>query len=175
HAEKNFDRVVENNDTLKVGSDKADDGSQTIEIWKNRTTTIKKGDETWTLEEGKRTETIKKGDDSLEIQTGSRTAKIKKDDTLTAEGKQSVTITGDTSLEVKTGNYTIKVAAGKIAIEAAQSIELKVGGSSIKIEPASITLQSPEVKISQKLSVSGSECTISTGKTAISSGSITIG
>lgn len=193
HAEKNFDRIVENNDTLKVGSDKADDGSQTIEIWKNRTTTIKEGDETWTLEKGKRTETIKKGDeiltieegsrtdtikkgdDTLKIETGSRTTSIKKDDTLNVEGKQSITVTGDTSLEVKTGNYSVKVSAGKISIEAAQAIELKVGGSSIKIEPASITIQSVEVKVSQKLSVSGSECTVATGKIALASGAITIG
>src|SRR3954449_1779239 len=63
HAEKDFNRVVENNDSLKVGSDKADDGSQTIEIYKHRTTTIKTGDETFTLEKGKRTETLKEGDE----------------------------------------------------------------------------------------------------------------
>ena len=43
HAEKNFDRVVENNDTLKVGYDKKDAGDQTIEIYNNRTTTLEKG------------------------------------------------------------------------------------------------------------------------------------
>ncbi|MFQ3651991.1 MAG: type VI secretion system tip protein TssI/VgrG, partial [Gemmataceae bacterium] len=32
HAERNFDRVVENNDTLKVGFEKKDKGDQTIEI-----------------------------------------------------------------------------------------------------------------------------------------------
>src|SRR5262249_51374705 len=37
HAEKDFTRVVENNDKLTVGSDKADDGSQTISIYKDRT------------------------------------------------------------------------------------------------------------------------------------------
>ncbi len=37
HAEKNFDRVVENNDTLKVGFDKKDKGDQTIEIFNNQT------------------------------------------------------------------------------------------------------------------------------------------
>lgn len=175
HAEKNFDRVVENNDTLKVGSDKADDGSQTIEIWKNRTETIKKGNETLTIEEGNRTETIKKGDDSLTIETGSRAVKITKDDTLTVEGKQAVTITGDLNLEVKTGNYSAKISAGEVTVEAAKAITLKVGGSSIKIEPAAVTIQSPEVKVSTKLMVSGTECTIQTAKIALAGGQITIG
>ena len=40
HAEKDFNRVVENNDTLKVGFDKKDKGDQTIEIFNNQTITI---------------------------------------------------------------------------------------------------------------------------------------
>ena len=36
HAEKDFNRVVENNDTLKVGFDKKDKGDQTIEIFNNQ-------------------------------------------------------------------------------------------------------------------------------------------
>jgi type VI secretion system secreted protein VgrG len=136
HAEKNFDRVVENNDTLKVGfekadkgdqtieihnnqklvvgNDKSDDGSQTIEIWKDRTTTLKQGHETLTIKIGNRTETIEKGNDSLTV----------------SKGDQTVTIT-----------------AGKNVTEAGTSIELKVGQSSIKIEPAKITIKSTEIAI----------------------------
>ena len=72
HAEKDFNRVVENNDTLKVGSDKADDGSQTIEIYKNRTETVKTGDELVTIEQGKRTVIVKQGDDTHQVDTGNR-------------------------------------------------------------------------------------------------------
>ena len=36
HAEKDFNRVVENNDTLKVGFDKKDKGDQTVEIFNNQ-------------------------------------------------------------------------------------------------------------------------------------------
>ncbi len=36
HAEKNFDAVVENNETRKVGFEKADSGDQTIEIHNNQ-------------------------------------------------------------------------------------------------------------------------------------------
>ena len=38
HAEKDFNRVVENNDTLKVGFDKKDKGDQTIQIFNNQGT-----------------------------------------------------------------------------------------------------------------------------------------
>jgi type VI secretion system secreted protein VgrG len=129
HAEKDFNRVVENNDTLKVGSDKADDGSQTIEIYKNRTETVKTGDETVTLEQG------------------SRTHNIKKDDTLKVEGKQTLTITGDRTMTIQQGNQSTKVEAGTVTVEAAQSITLKVGANSIKIDTTGVTITAAKVAI----------------------------
>jgi type VI secretion system secreted protein VgrG len=163
HAEKNFDRVVENNDTLKVGFEKkdkgdqtieihnnqklvvgnseAEDGSQTIEIWKNRTETVKEGNEKVTIEKGNRDVIVSKGNDTHQIAEGNREVKIDKgNDTLTvSQGNQTVTITQ--------GNQSITITAGKSTIEAGTSIELKVGGSSIKIEPAKITIKSPEIAI----------------------------
>jgi type VI secretion system secreted protein VgrG len=144
HAELNFNRVVENNDSLKVGSDQADDGSQTNEIYKNRTTTLKTGDDKLTLEQGSRTDeinkdrsvTIKTGNDTLKINAGSRTTDIKVDDSLKA--------------------------SGKITVEATTSIELKVGGSSIKIEPAKITISSAEIDVqgSATVKIQGGEVQI---------------
>jgi type VI secretion system secreted protein VgrG len=55
HAEKDFERVVENNDSLKVGFEKKDEGSQTIEIWKNRSTEIKTGDDSTKVSAGSST------------------------------------------------------------------------------------------------------------------------
>ena len=46
HAQKDFHRVVENDDDLKVGHD------QTIEIKNNRTETVKDGNEKVTIETG---------------------------------------------------------------------------------------------------------------------------
>jgi type VI secretion system secreted protein VgrG len=140
HAEKDYNRVVENNDTLKVGSDKADDGSQTIEIYKDRTETIKTGNETVTIEKGNRTHTLKKGDETVTLETGSRTHSIKKDDTLTVEGKQTVTVTGNQAVTIKSGDQTISVNSGKIGTTASTSITLTVSSSSAKIEPSAITL-----------------------------------
>ena len=43
HAEKDFNRVVENNDTLKVGFDKNDKGDQTIQIFNNQNNAHRRG------------------------------------------------------------------------------------------------------------------------------------
>src|SRR4029079_16070432 len=76
HAEKDFNRVVENNDTLKVGSAEADDGSQTVEIWKDRTETIKTGNDTLKIQQGNRDATIEMGNDSLTVKMGNQTTKL---------------------------------------------------------------------------------------------------
>jgi len=167
HAQKDFHRVVENNDDLKIGSDKAADGSQTIMVWKNRTETVKEGNETVTIEKGNREVFVKKGNETLEVAEGNRTVKvIKGTDTHEVEGNRSVTVKtgndthkvakgnrsveitmGNDSLEIKQGNHTTKVALGKSETEAMQSIELKVGSSSIKIDQSGITLKGITVKV----------------------------
>ncbi|MEJ7639472.1 MAG: type VI secretion system tip protein VgrG [Singulisphaera sp.] len=52
HAEKDFHRVVENDDDLKVGND------QTISVANNRTEVVQKGHEKVTIEQGNRTVTL---------------------------------------------------------------------------------------------------------------------
>jgi type VI secretion system secreted protein VgrG len=122
HAQKDFNRVVENNDTLKVGSNKADDGSQTIEVYKDRTETVKTGNEKVTIEQGKRTH------------------KVQADDTLSVEQ-------GNRDVTVKQGNHSTKVSLGKDTTEAMQSIELTVGSNSIKIDQTGITIKGMMVSI----------------------------
>lgn len=122
HAQKNFDRVVENNDTLKVGFEKKDAGDQTIDIYNNRTVTLEKGHDKLQIKEGNRTELIDKGNDELTI----------------AQGNKTITISQ--------GNLTIKIDAGKASIEAAQEILLKVGESTITIKPSAIEMSSVNVK-----------------------------
>jgi type VI secretion system secreted protein VgrG len=61
HAEKDFTRVVENNDSLKVGMDKKMPGKQDIQIWGNRTTDIEQGNDNLTLKMGSKTTTVMAG------------------------------------------------------------------------------------------------------------------
>jgi type VI secretion system secreted protein VgrG len=102
HAEKDFKRVVENNDNLKVGSDKADDGSQTIEIYKDRTVTIKTGSETF------------------KVETKGRTQDIKMDDSLKVGGK--LTVEATQSIELKVGASSVKIEPSKVTISSAQIV-----------------------------------------------------
>ncbi|MGE0384759.1 MAG: type VI secretion system Vgr family protein [Gammaproteobacteria bacterium] len=153
HAERDFNRVVENNDTLKVGFDVKDKGDQTIDIfnnqtitigtsnaadgsqkltiYKDRTTQLKTGNDKLTIDKGNRETTVSKGDQKLTISMGNRTSTIKGNDKLT----------------LQTGNQTIAISAGKQDVTAAQSITLKVGPSSIKIDPSGITIKGPMIKI----------------------------
>ncbi len=61
HAEKDFTRVVENNDSLKVGMDKKSPGKQDIQIWGNRTTDIEMGNDNLTLKMGSKTTKVNLG------------------------------------------------------------------------------------------------------------------
>ncbi len=132
HAQKDFNRVVENNDTLKVGSSKADDGSQTVEVWKDRTETVKTGNEKITIEKGNRTVTLNTGNDLHQMKQGNRDVKIDM---------------GNDSLKISMGNHTTKLDLGKSETEAMQSIELKVGGNSIKIDQTGVTIKGIMVSI----------------------------
>ncbi len=141
HAEKDFNRVVENNDTLKVGFDKKDkgdqtirdlqqpvaqgrhlrlrrrqpenrifnnqslkvgqagcpDGSQTIEIYKDRTTTVETGNDTLEIKQGNRTMTVDMGNDTHEVKMGNREVTLDM---------------GNDTLTLKMGNQTTKLNLG---------------------------------------------------------------
>ncbi|MCU0959988.1 MAG: type VI secretion system tip protein VgrG [Pirellulaceae bacterium] len=127
HAEKDFERIVENNDTLKVGFDKKDDGNQKIEIFNNQD--------------------VKVG--TAQSADGSQTLQVWKDQTTTLKtGDRAVTIEmGNDTLNIKMGNQTTKLDLGKSSTEALQSIELKVGQSSVKVDQMGVTIKGLMLKI----------------------------
>ena len=132
HAQKDFHRVVENNDDLVVMN------NQTIEIKQNRTEVIKQGNEKITIQQGNRTEELGQGNEKLTIKMGNRTVQLDM---------------GNDDLKLKMGNQTTKLDLGKSATEAMQSIELKVGGSSIKIDQMGVTIKGMMIKIEGQVSV----------------------
>lgn len=176
HAEKNFDRVVENNDTLRVGFDKKDKGDQTVEIFNNqsvsvgtsdaedgsRTVTVFNNDTLTVGVDGcadgsqtitvltNRTETVKNGDETVTIESGNRTVAVNSGNDVhqVKSGNRTVQVdAGNDEVTVKQGNRTVTVTAGSCTIEAGTSIELKVGGNSIKIEQAGITIKGTQIAI----------------------------
>jgi type VI secretion system secreted protein VgrG len=123
-AEKDFNRVVKNNDTLKVGFEKADKGDQTIqinndqsvEIGNNRSVTIKSND------------TLKVGGDQS----------VKADKTIVVEATTSIELkVGSSSIKIEPARITIK--APEIALQADANLEAKAG--------AMVTIQGSLVKI----------------------------
>ncbi|AMV33464.1 Phage-related baseplate assembly protein [Pirellula sp. SH-Sr6A] len=141
HAEKDFERVVENNDSLKVGFIKKDKGDQTVDVFNNQTIHV------GTQESSDGSQTIEIWKDQKEtIKTGDRTTKIEQ---------------GNDSLTISAGNQSISIPSGTCTIDAGQKITLQVGGSSIVIDGSSITLKSTNIKIEAGLSA---EMTSTTGK-----------
>ena len=141
HAERDFVRVVENNDSLKVGFDKKQDGNQDITIYNNQTVEVgasgcADGSQTVKVWKDRKT-TLHNGDDSLAITQGSRTVQIAKDDQLT----------------LQSGSRTVKVEAGSHTIEAKVAITFKVGQNSITIDQSGITIKGLQIKVEGQTSV----------------------
>lgn len=173
HAEKDADVVVENNETRKVGFEKKDkgdqtieiynnqtlkvgagegqaaDGSQVVEVYKDRSVTVKTGDQTVEVTKGKDTLTVE-GDHTTHVKTGKHVTNVDTGDMTTQvkTGNQTTTVDmGNASITVKMGNHTTKLDLGKISQEAMQAIELKVGQNSIKVDQTGVTIKGMMVKI----------------------------
>ncbi len=168
HAERDFERVVENNDSLVVGSDQAPVGSQTISVYKDRTETVETGNETVTVKKGNRVVNIDTGNETLNVKTGNREVNVNTgNDTHNVKtGNRVVNVdTGNDTHNVKTGNReaTISVGNEKLTIsigdqtttlnlgqsttKAMIAITLQVGASSIKIDNTGVTINGPMIKL----------------------------
>jgi type VI secretion system secreted protein VgrG len=144
HAEKDMNREVEHDDSLKVGN------NQTITIQQDRTETVSQGNEKVTIQQGTRTHTVY-GNESLTVQSGNRAVDVQQgnDDHKIDMGNRSATISmGNDSLTISMGNQTTTVSLGSISTSAMQSITLSVLGSSITIDPTGVTISAPMVTIS---------------------------
>jgi type VI secretion system secreted protein VgrG len=117
HSERDFRRVVENNDDLHVGFEKKSPGNQTIAVHNDQSVEIGKGSG-----------------------SGSQTIKIQKDRSVTLQQ-------GNDSLDVEQGNLSMHVHAGTATIEAATSIVLKCGSSTIRLSPSGIQISGAAVDV----------------------------
>jgi type VI secretion system secreted protein VgrG len=143
HAERDFNRVVENNDSLKVGFEDRDPGNQSIQIHGSQSVSIG-GDQSKSIGNNQ-TVTIggpRAGD-------GSQTVEIWKDRNVTLKtGDDELTVElGNQAITIQLGDHSLSLPAGKSTTKATKSIEFRVGASSIKLEPGSIIIRSPQIKI----------------------------
>jgi type VI secretion system secreted protein VgrG len=117
HAQKDFHRIVENDDALKVGHD------QTIEIKNDRTETVKEGNEKVTVEKGNRDVKISMGNDTLKISMGNQQTNIDLGKSET-EAMQSIElIVGQSSVKLDQTGVTIK--GMMITIEGQIQVQVK--------------------------------------------------
>jgi type VI secretion system secreted protein VgrG len=117
HAQKDFHRVVENDDDLKVGHD------QTIEIKHDRTETVKEGNEKVTIAQGNRNVEISMGNDTLKIKMGNQQTNIDLGKSET-EAMQSIELkVGQSSVKLDQLGVTIKGMT--ITIEGQLQVQMK--------------------------------------------------
>ena len=165
HAERDFDRVVENNDTLKVGFEKKEQGNQSIEVFNNQSTVVghkeaKEGSQTlkvWlnqTIEVGG-SQTLKVGfGGEGDKEDGGRTLKVAKNLTEDVGGSHQLTVKQDQQVTISQGNGTLKLDQGAQTIEAAKEIVLKVGSNSIKIDQSGITIKAIKIELQADANIS---------------------
>ncbi|SFW15366.1 type VI secretion system tip protein VgrG [Pseudomonas sp. NFACC04-2] len=117
-AQKDFNINVLNDTTATVGHD------ETLTVQNARTRTVKDGDETVTLEKGKRSVIIQTGSDSLDVKD-TRTVTVGSDQTHSTGGNFAHKVTGNYDLTVD-GNLTIKVS-GTLTLQSGGSFTIKSG------------------------------------------------
>jgi type VI secretion system secreted protein VgrG len=142
-AEKDYNRVVKNNETVKVGFEKKKDGNQTIDVYKNRTVTV---------EEGNQSLQVKKGNRDIKVDTGN--------ETHTVAGTRDVTVTKAETHTSKdnfdhkvTKNYTLKVD-GNLSIEVTGTVTIKSMQDMLLDSKAKLTAKAVADLATQGLNIS---------------------
>jgi len=187
HAERNFTRTVENDDTLEVGFVTKDKGDRSVKVYNNLTEEIGVGsengnrsltvykDNSTTVSTGNETYTVSKGNATLDVTQGNHT--------VTVGGKQSSTVGKGHSLTVSSGSHSVEVNSGSgtmkamsWTIEGQTGITLKVGSNSIAITASGVTINGMTVSVKGTTSttVEGLTTTVKASATLTAQGAITM-
>jgi type VI secretion system secreted protein VgrG len=132
HAEKDFTRVVENNDSLKVGMDKMMPGKQDIQIFGNRTTDIETGNDNLTLKMGSKTTTVALGSitytamQSITLQCGASI--ISMTPASISLTSTAITLTAAGAITQTAGGAFMATAGGVMTLTAGGAATLTAGG-----------------------------------------------
>ena len=122
-AEKNFKRIVKNNDELQVGMEKADPGDQKIEIQNDRNVTIYKGVDRLTVEDNDQVIDVAK---KIEITAG--------DEFVLTVGQSKLTLTSNGDIKLEGINITVdsdasaKIKSASVKIDGSGEVGIKGGG-----------------------------------------------
>jgi type VI secretion system secreted protein VgrG len=125
HAQKDFRRVVVNDDSLTV-----EKGNRTVEV--------KQGNLEVSVDMGDYATTVKTGDHSTKVKMGNHSTELS---------------LGDHSTKLSVGNHSLKMDVGSSTVEALQSITLKVGANSLTIDQTGVSIKGLMVKIEGQVMV----------------------
>lgn len=135
HAERDFVRVVENNDELKIGFDAKDEGNQTVDIFNDRVVTIDKGKDTLHIKSGDRVMNIDKGDHVVTIKQGDHKVAIKAGQQSTEAAKAITFKVGPSMIKIDPQGVTIE--APKVSLLAQLKAEIK--GTLVDVVSSGVT------------------------------------
>jgi type VI secretion system secreted protein VgrG len=188
HAERDFTRTVENDDTLEVGFVTKKNGDRSVKVYNNlteeigasgcnagnRSLTVYK-DNTTTVSTGNESCTVSKGNATFEVSQGNHTVTVGGKQAVTAKQGHSLTVSsGSHAVEVNSGSGTMKAMSW--TIEGQTGITLKVGSNSIGITPSGVTINGMTVSVKGTTSttVEGLTTTVKGSATLTAQGAITM-
>ena len=158
-AQKDLNTIVKNNETHKVGTNKADGkGDQTIDVYNNRTITIEKGTNKLQVKEGNLDVDVDKGNETHDV-AGTRDITITKKETHTSKDEFAHTVTKDYTLKID-GNLSITVA-GTVTIKSTKDMTLQSSANLTAKATSDVTVQGVNVtaKASADLKTEGMNIT----------------
>jgi type VI secretion system secreted protein VgrG len=154
HAERDFNRVVENNDTLKVGFEDKADGNRTVEVFNNEAYTIGAKDCKAGNQDVKvwNDQNVLIGNGQADCKTGDQVVAIWNNQDLfvgagegqNADGSQFITIWKTRNAKIKTGDDVLLVAEGasKFTLSKGdQTIEIGSGNRETTLKEGTDTLE----------------------------------
>lgn len=128
HSERDFSRVVENNDALSVGFDKKSPGDRSVKVYNNETIEVGlgSGNGTYTLEAAK----------SILLKCGGSTIEITPDSIVLSSA--SITLKGNSEVNAQAPNVSLKAdgalkMSGGATTEATSGGEMTIKGALVKI------------------------------------------
>jgi type VI secretion system secreted protein VgrG len=121
HAQKDYNKVVLNSETVKIHQDT----TMTVEAG-NRSVTVSQGNDTHTVSAGNRGVTVSQGNDSLTVSAGDHSITISAGKS-SVSAAQSITLTvGANSITIDTTGITINGA--QVQVQASATMSVQAGG-----------------------------------------------
>ena len=131
-AQKDYNKVVLNNETVKI----TQDTTTTVDKG-NRSVTVSQGSNTLTVSQGSNSVTVSQGNDSLTVSQGNHSITV---------SAGSSTITAGQSITLSVGSNAITIDTSGVTISAAQ-IQFTAQSALTANGGASMTLQAGEISI----------------------------